>query len=90
MTREYVLAAGLRAIGCVCGEKESVRRELRFLLDGLRRGHPGVLESIVAALGNVNPYMLLDPTLSKAGADSPAAFAGTQDAEPVVAVSDYL
>jgi hypothetical protein len=35
--------------------------------------HPGVAESIAAALGNVNPYTLFDPRLRKEGADlSPA------------------
>jgi tRNA 2-thiocytidine biosynthesis protein TtcA len=65
MTQDYVRAWGLRAIGCVCGEKESVRREIRSLLEGLKRAHPGILESMAAALGNVNPYTLFDAKLSK-------------------------
>jgi len=76
MTLDYVRASGLRAVGCVCGEKESVRREIRSLLEGLKRAHPGVLDSMAAALGNVNPYTLFDPKLSKEDADPPPAFAG--------------
>jgi tRNA 2-thiocytidine biosynthesis protein TtcA len=74
-TEAYVRAADLRPVGCVCGERESIRRELRVLLDELKRRHPGVSESITAALGNVNPYTLFDPNLSKQGADSALAFA---------------
>jgi hypothetical protein len=59
-------------VGCVCGEEESVRREIRSLLEAVKRRHPGVPESITAALGNVNPYTLSDPGLTKAGADAPA------------------
>jgi tRNA 2-thiocytidine biosynthesis protein TtcA len=77
LTAAYVRACDLRPVGCVCGEKESIRRELRLLLDALRRRHPGVSESITAALGNVNPYTLLDPALSKRGADAAPAFADT-------------
>lgn len=80
MTLDYARVSGLRAVGCVCGEKESVRREIRSLLDGLKRGHPGVLESMAAALGNVNPYTLFDPKLSKEDADSAPAFADARDA----------
>jgi tRNA 2-thiocytidine biosynthesis protein TtcA len=73
LTAAYARRLGFRTVGCVCGEKESVRREIRQFLERLRDRHPGVAESITAALGNVNPYTLFDPTLTKAGADvSPA------------------
>ncbi len=68
-TLAYVRAFGLPSVGCVCGEKESIRREIRSLLDALRRRHPGVSESVSAALGNVNPYTLFDPKLSKEGTE---------------------
>ena len=77
----YARAAGLDAIGCVCGDRDSVRREIRAFLDALRRRHPGVPDSIAAALGNVNPYTLFDTALSKAGADvSPSAIASLAEA----------
>ena len=38
--------------------------------------HPGVAESISAALGNVNPYTLFDAALAKDGADLSPAFDG--------------
>jgi len=74
-TAAYAKAGGLDAIGCVCGERDSVRREIRGFLGSLGERHPGVRESIAAALGNVNPYTLFDQALRKAGGDvSPAAF----------------
>jgi tRNA 2-thiocytidine biosynthesis protein TtcA len=74
LTTAYVRARGLDTVGCVCGEKDSVRREIREFLAGLRSRHPGVAESIAAALGNVNPYTLFDPDLAKEGADLSPAF----------------
>ncbi len=77
-TRAWTAVHGLTTVGCVCGERDSVRRELRAFLDGLQARHPGVAGSITAALGNVNPYTLFDPELVKAGADVPPAFADVE------------
>ncbi len=74
LTTAYAKAHGLLPIGCVCGDKASVRREIREFLTGLTSRHPGVAESISAALGNVNPYTLFDPALAKDGADLSPAF----------------
>jgi tRNA 2-thiocytidine biosynthesis protein TtcA len=74
-TTAYARAHGLEHVGCVCGDKDSVRREIRAFLAGLRSSHSGVSESITAALGNVNPYMLFDVALRKKGADALPAFA---------------
>ena len=76
MTTEYARAQGFLTVGCVCGEKESVRREIREFLSGLKARHSGVPASIAAALGNVNPYTLFDSALVKEGADASPAFAG--------------
>jgi hypothetical protein len=54
--------------------RPSVRGEIRAFLATLRGRHPGVAESVVAALGNVNPYTLFDPALEKPGADLSPAF----------------
>jgi tRNA 2-thiocytidine biosynthesis protein TtcA len=74
-TAAYARAHGLDTVGCVCGDRDSVRREIHTFLAGLRAGHPGVAESITAALGNVNPYTLFDLSLRKEGADASPAFA---------------
>ena len=74
MTAAYVRAAGVAAIGCVCGDRDSVRREIRAFLTSLSGRHAGIRDSIAAALGNVNPYTLFDVALSKEGGDvSPSA-----------------
>lgn len=67
LTEAYARAAGLAPIGCVCGDRDSVRRDIRSLLATLDERHTGVRESIAAALGNVNPYMLFDAALHKDG-----------------------
>jgi tRNA 2-thiocytidine biosynthesis protein TtcA len=71
LTTAYARTLGLPTIGCVCGDRDGVRREIRQFLAGLRERHVGVPESITAALGNVNPYTLFDPGLTKDGADAP-------------------
>jgi tRNA 2-thiocytidine biosynthesis protein TtcA len=72
LTTAYARAHGLLTIGCACGDRDSVRAEIRSFLATLRDRHAGVAESITAALGNVNPYTLFDGALRKAGADVPA------------------
>ena len=71
MTTAYANACGFGTIGCVCGDRENVRREIREFLTTMKSRHPGVTHSLVAALSNVNPYTLFDPRLKKAGADTP-------------------
>src|SRR5262245_45013018 len=58
LSTEYARAQGFLPIACVCGEKESVRREIREFLDLMKGRHAGVSDSITAALGNVNLYTL--------------------------------
>src|SRR5215471_2458000 len=67
LTQAYAQAAGLPPIGCVCGDKDSVRRDIRAFLGQLSARHAGVPESIAAAFGNVHPYTLFDTTLHKDG-----------------------
>jgi tRNA 2-thiocytidine biosynthesis protein TtcA len=74
LTAAYAAARGLATVGCVCGDKDSVRREIREFLTTLRHRHPGVGESISAALGNVNPYTLFDAALAKDGDELSPAF----------------
>jgi tRNA 2-thiocytidine biosynthesis protein TtcA len=58
-TTAYAQACGVLTVGCVCGDRENVRSEIRQFLEAMKTRHGGVLESVVAALGNVNPYTLL-------------------------------
>ncbi len=65
LTTAYARAHGLAPVGCVCGDKDGVRREIRAFLSTLGARHPGVPASVAAALGNVEPRSLLDPVLAK-------------------------
>ena len=65
LTEAYARAFGLAPVGCVCGDKDGVRREIRGFLSTLAARHPGVPDSLVAALGNVDPRALLDATLQR-------------------------
>jgi tRNA 2-thiocytidine biosynthesis protein TtcA len=73
-TTAYARNRGITTVGCVCGERDGVRREIREFLASMNARHAGVATSIVAALGNVNPYTLLDAALTKADAGSTPAF----------------
>ena len=80
LTAEYARAHGLQAVTCVCSEKTSVRGEIRDFLARLGTRHPGVPESVLAALGNVNRYALFDPAPLARG----AGLRHTDDAEAPV------
>jgi tRNA 2-thiocytidine biosynthesis protein TtcA len=82
MTAAYAHAEGMLPIGCVCGDKDGVRREIRAFLDGVARRHPGVGDSIMAALANVNPYTLFDPALTRLGGDPSAWGSPAEPEEP--------
>jgi tRNA 2-thiocytidine biosynthesis protein TtcA len=69
LTAAYARTHGFSTIGCVCGERESVRREIRAFLGTMKTRHAGVGESILAALGNVNPYTLFDRALAPRDSD---------------------
>lgn len=63
LSTEYARVQGFLAIGCVCSEKESIRKEIRAFLDDIASRHPGIPASVTAALANVNPYTLFDHSL---------------------------
>jgi tRNA 2-thiocytidine biosynthesis protein TtcA len=67
LTEGYARAFGLATVGCVCGDKGGVRSEIRRFLSGMAARHPRSPESLIAALGNVDPRALLDPALSRTG-----------------------
>jgi tRNA(Ile)-lysidine synthase TilS/MesJ len=61
LSTEYARVQGFLPISCVCGEKESVRKEIREFIDSMKSRHLGISDSVTAALGNVNPYTLFTP-----------------------------
>ncbi len=50
LTTEYARAQGFLTVGCVCSDKEGVRREMREFLSGMRQRHSRIPDSIRAAL----------------------------------------
>jgi tRNA 2-thiocytidine biosynthesis protein TtcA len=89
LTDAYARAAGLAPIGCVCGDRDSIRREIRAFLAGLAARHPGIRDSIAAALANVNPYTLFDPALTGRSADVAPVLAGpSESAADAIGVSE--
>ena len=79
LSTEYARVQGFLPISCVCGEKESVRREIREFLDTMKSRHMGISDSIIASLGNVNPYTLFSPDGS--GAPEPVGIAVEDEAD---------
>ena len=71
LTRRYVDREGIRTVDCVCGDKVGPRSQIREFLNEMNNRHTAVTESVMAALGNVNPYTLFDSRLKKEGADDP-------------------
>jgi tRNA 2-thiocytidine biosynthesis protein TtcA len=69
LSTEYARAQGFLPIACVCSEKESVRREIREIIDTMKSRHVGISDSIIAALGNVNLYTLLGEKSTDAEAE---------------------
>jgi tRNA 2-thiocytidine biosynthesis protein TtcA len=54
----------------LCGsQSQAQRKQMKALLTTLEAQHPRLRESMLAALGNVNPSHLLDPTVTKATAE---------------------
>ena len=64
--REYAKAAGLPIIGCccpACGDLSLQRQRVKRLIAQLEVEHPEIKNSMLRALGNINPGHLLDRRL---------------------------
>jgi tRNA 2-thiocytidine biosynthesis protein TtcA len=69
--RAYARECELPIIGCCCpscGDLSLQRQRVKRLLLDLEREHPGVKNSMLAALRNVAPTHLLDARLNPPGA----------------------
>ncbi|MBC8165277.1 MAG: PP-loop domain-containing protein [Bryobacteraceae bacterium] len=61
VTREYAAALGAPVIPCGCSQKTgTVRRGLRDMVAELELEHPRIKESLLSAMGNIEPQRLLD------------------------------
>ncbi len=62
ITRAYAESTGAPLVPCGCSQKTgTVRRALRDMFAELRKEYPYLQESMLRALGNVEPQRLLDP-----------------------------
>jgi tRNA 2-thiocytidine biosynthesis protein TtcA len=62
---EYAEARGFPIIPCtLCGSQENLqRKQVKRMLDEWEREHPGRIETLARALGDVRPSQLADPRL---------------------------
>ncbi len=62
LTAKYAESLGAPVIPCGCSQRSgTVRRSLRGILDELEAEHPRLRETLLAAMGNIQPDRLLDP-----------------------------
>ena len=62
LTAAYAASLSAPVIPCGCSQKTgTVRRTLRDFLGEMEKEHPRLKESLLAAMGNINPDRLLDP-----------------------------
>jgi tRNA 2-thiocytidine biosynthesis protein TtcA len=77
LTAQYVERLGAPVIPCGCSQRTgTVRNSIRDLFAGLEKQHPRLKDSLLAAMGNLEPQRLLDPRfldLDEPGRDLPAS-----------------
>ena len=62
VTRRFAESLGAPVIPCGCSQKTgTVRRSLRGLFDQLEKDYPHLKDTMLAAMGNLQPQRLLDP-----------------------------
>jgi len=62
ITREFAAATGAPVIPCGCSQKTgTVRRSLRDLFAEIEKEHPHIRQTMLTAMGNLQPDRLLDP-----------------------------
>jgi tRNA 2-thiocytidine biosynthesis protein TtcA len=53
---------GVPVVPCGCSQRTgTVRRSIRDMFGNLEREHPNLKESLLSAMGNIDPSRLLDP-----------------------------
>lgn len=61
LTRAYAAALSDHIVPCGCSQKTgTVRRSIRDWLEELEQDHPHLKETLLGAMGNINPQRLLD------------------------------
>ena len=75
-TRAFAQSLGAPVIPCGCSQKAgTVRRSLRDMLAEIEKDHPFLKETLLSALGNVQPSRLLDTRyIDLEGTDEESSF----------------
>ena len=76
ITKAYAGSLGAPVIPCGCSQKTgTVRGSIREIFGDLQKQHPRLQDTLLAALGNIEPQRLLDTRYLdiEAGADQPAS-----------------
>ena len=69
ITAAYAASLSAPVIPCGCSQKSgTVRRSLRDFLGEMEKDHPRLKESLLTAMGNIDPDRLLDPRFRNADA----------------------
>jgi tRNA 2-thiocytidine biosynthesis protein TtcA len=62
ITRGYAESLGIPVVPCGCSERTgTVRRALRDMFASIEQEHPYLKETMLSAMGNIDPGRLLDP-----------------------------
>jgi tRNA 2-thiocytidine biosynthesis protein TtcA len=88
LTRQYAVGLGAPVIPCGCSQKTgTVRRTLRDMFSEIEAGHPFLKETLLSAMGNIEPQRLLDPRYLDADSGDDEAGAGSSVLLPVLTES---
>ena len=69
ITTAYAASLGAPVIPCGCSQKTgTVRRSLRDVFAGLEKDYPNLKQTMLTAMGNLQPDRLLDPRFVGDGA----------------------
>jgi tRNA 2-thiocytidine biosynthesis protein TtcA len=86
LTTAYAQSLGAPVIPCGCSQKTgTVRRSLRDIFSELEKDYPNLKQTMLTALGNLQPDRLLDPRYVEDGtALGPAAALAAPDLLPIL------
>ena len=87
LTRDYAASLGAPAVPCGCSQKTgTVRRTLRDMLGEIEQEHPFLKETLLSAMGKIEPGRLLDTRFLDLDTDSDEA-GFVEDVRPLVTLN---
>ncbi|MBC7928155.1 MAG: PP-loop domain-containing protein [Bryobacteraceae bacterium] len=88
LTTEYAASLGAPVIPCGCSQKTgTVRRTLRDMFAEMEIEHPRLKESLLSAMGNIEPQRLLDTRYLDLDASDEDTYVGRSELLPVLTES---